>query len=190
MEKYFEQAQSDLIKIVFLGPECTGKTTLCKQLSIHYQTVWVPEYSRDYALQKKIATPNQDLQITDVLPIAKGQVALENLYLENANKLLVCDTSLLATKVYAAHYYPEFVNDSLDVAVQNHHYDLCFLTNIDVPWEDDPARDNFQDRQKMFDNFRNTLDQYQKKYILLSGNQLDRFEKAVEMIDDLLRTKG
>nr|WP_317045233.1 ATP-binding protein [Formosa algae] len=52
MEEYLRQSPSNNLKIVLFGPESTGKTVLAKQLAAHYNTVFVPEYSRTYALEK------------------------------------------------------------------------------------------------------------------------------------------
>ena len=61
-----------LKKIVVIGPESTGKSTLCEQLAQHYHTTWCPEYAREYLTTNGLAYTFEDL-----LAIAKGQVALE-----------------------------------------------------------------------------------------------------------------
>ncbi len=60
-------------KIVVIGPESTGKSTLCEMLAAHYQTVWVKEYAREYLLKNGTAYSFENL-----LAIAKGQIALED----------------------------------------------------------------------------------------------------------------
>ena len=99
MEEKLKQKNSSCIKIVLFGPECTGKTTLAKQLAENYNTLWVPEFSRDYA-ENKLAR-NEALTKKDVLPIAIGQMQLENSYSEKVTDLLFCDTNLLETKIYS-----------------------------------------------------------------------------------------
>jgi nicotinamide riboside kinase len=59
-------------KIVVIGPESTGKSTLCSQLAEHYKTLWCPEYAREY-----LETNGMDYTYDDLLTIAKGQIALE-----------------------------------------------------------------------------------------------------------------
>ena len=71
MEEKLGQEPSDLIKIVLFGPESTGKTTLAKQLAKHYNTVWVPEYAREY-LQKKWDDTKEICTLDDLIPIAVG----------------------------------------------------------------------------------------------------------------------
>ena len=106
MEEYLRQSPSNNLKIVLFGPESTGKTVLARQLSAHYNTVFVPEYSRTYALEK--LKSNETLTAEDVMPIAKGQIFLENELSQKTNKLLICDTNLLETKVYAEVYTKGF----------------------------------------------------------------------------------
>ena len=100
MEEKYKQEPSDILKVVLFGPESTGKTTLSEQLARHYNTVWVPEYARDY-LQEKWNNERKTCEPHDLLPIAEGQMRLENRLTKKATKILVCDTDLLETKVYS-----------------------------------------------------------------------------------------
>ena len=76
-----------ILKIALFGPESTGKTTLASQLAAHYDTVWTPEFARDY-LQEKWNKHQQICEPEDLLPIAIGQTKLENETLLTANKYL------------------------------------------------------------------------------------------------------
>ena len=98
MEKTLEQQYSNCIKVVLFGPESTGKTTLSKQLARHYNTVWTPEFARQY-LQKKWNNERKTCEVSDLVPIAIGQMHLENRLAKKADKVLICDTDLLETKV-------------------------------------------------------------------------------------------
>ena len=100
MEEKLKQKPANLIKVVLFGPESTGKTTLARELANHYQTTWVPEYAREY-LQEKWNKEQKTCEPHDLIPIAEGQIRLENDLTEKANKLLICDTDLLETKVYS-----------------------------------------------------------------------------------------
>ena len=90
--KLLQQQHSSLLRVVVFGPESTGKTTLCKDLAAHYNTLWVPEFARDF-LQKKWDTTQEVCTLEDLLTIAQGQMDLENEALKNANKIFFCDTS-------------------------------------------------------------------------------------------------
>lgn len=184
MEKELKQQPADLIKIVIFGPESTGKTTLSRQLAAHYKTVWVPEFAREY-LQKKWDSSKEICQKEDILPIAKGQIRLENKLTKEANKLLICDTDILETKVYSEQFYDGFVPVELDEMIKNTNYDLYLLTYIDTPWIADDLRDRPNERTKMFTAFENALKANNKNYILLKGDKGTRFNKAKNAIDQL-----
>jgi nicotinamide riboside kinase len=174
---------SDIIKIAVYGPESTGKTTLATQLAGHFNTVWAPEFARDY-LQGKWEQLQTICDPEDIMPIAYGQTALENHMLQQAEKFLFSDTCLLQTKVYSDIYYGTS-DPQLEKAARKHKYDLFFLTDIDVPWEKDDLRDRPNDRETIFATFKKALDDAGKPYIVLSGNAEARFHKAVSILDTL-----
>jgi len=70
-----------LKKIVIIGPESTGKSTLCEQLAQHYDSTWCPEFAREYLL-----TNGMNYTYDDLLTIAKGQLALEDEYAALVNR--------------------------------------------------------------------------------------------------------
>jgi nicotinamide riboside kinase len=174
---------TSIIKIAIFGPESTGKTTLATQLAEYYKTVWVPEFARDY-LQEKLDSGRGICDVNDMLPIAYGQTKLENDSILKANKYLFCDTNLLVTKVFSDLYYG-FCDPSLDKAARTHQYDLFFLTDIDVPWEDDGLRDNPNGRETVFGFFKQSLIDNKKPFITISGDKETRLKKAVSIIEDL-----
>ena len=127
MEEKLKQTESNCIKVVLFGPESTGKTTLARQLARYYNSVWVPEYAREY-LQKKWNNQRITCEQSDLLPIAIGQMELENRSAKKTNSVLVCDTDLLETKVYSEEYYGGYVDPLLEKGAQESSYDLYFLT--------------------------------------------------------------
>ncbi|NRA94389.1 MAG: ATP-binding protein [Psychroserpens sp.] len=187
MEENLKQLNIDCIKIVLFGPESSGKTTLCKQLAKHYDTLWVPEYAREY-LQKKWDTAQKVCEPEDLLPIAIGQMELENKYAKKANKILFCDTDLLETKVYSEVYYEDFCDPLLNKYALKNQYHLYFLTYIDTPWEADDLRDKPNEREEMFRAFELALEENDRPFVLLQGNQETRLQKAVSQIDKILNT--
>ena len=52
MEKYLQQEKSNCLKVVLFGPESTGKSSLAKELAVHYNTYCVDEYARHYLQEK------------------------------------------------------------------------------------------------------------------------------------------
>ena len=185
MEEKYRQQPSDVLKVVLFGPESTGKTTLSEQLARHYHTVWVPEYAREY-LQDKWNNERKTCEPHDLLPIAEGQMRLENKLAKKATDILICDTDLLETKVYSEAYYIGNCDPILEKYALQNTYDLYLLTYIDIPWEADDLRDKPNEREKMFNYFKGTLEKYGKNFITLKGDKKQRLNKAINHIDILL----
>lgn len=185
VEEKLRQEPTDLIKVVLFGPESTGKTTMSKQLAQHYNTAWVPEYAREY-LQAKWDLKKEVCQPEDLLPIAMGQMHLENELAKKANRLLICDTDLLETKVYSEAYYVGDCDPLLDTYAIRNQYDLYLLTYIDTPWVKDDLRDKPFEREKMFAYFHETLKKYGRNFVTLKGDKQQRFTTAVKHINTLL----
>ena len=108
-----------MTRVVVTGSECTGKTTLAKALAEHYGTVWVPEYSRQFVLEKGAAPVYRDVD-----SIARGQIALEDSLAAAASHLLIQDTDLLSTVVYSRHYYGDCPG-WVEAALRGRGTDLC-----------------------------------------------------------------
>ncbi|SFI86769.1 AAA family ATPase [Olleya namhaensis] len=189
MEKVLTQQPANCIKIVLFGPESTGKTTLSQQLARHYHSVWVPEYARDY-LQNKWNNERKTCEPKDLLPIAIGQMALENNLAQKTDSVLICDTDLLETKVYSEAYYSGICDPTLEKYALKNIYDLYFLTYIDTPWEADDLRDKPEEREAMFKAFESALIKHKKPYVLLKGDKKTRLELAIKHIDLLLEKFG
>ena len=188
MEETLKQRPANVIKIVLFGPESTGKTTLSRQLAQHYNTVWTPEYAREY-LQDKWNAEQKICEPSDILPIAIGQINSENELAKNANRVLICDTDLLETKIYSEVYFDGTVDPRLNKYALENQYDLYLLTYIDTPWEADDLRDRPHQREFMFKAFEKALQDHNKPYVLLKGNKTERLELAVGHIDELLKNR-
>ena len=170
-----------LYKVVLFGPESTGKTTLAAQVAAHYQTVWVPEFSRFYQEQK-----GAGCDLEDVIPIAEGQLQWEAEARSRASRLLICDTDILETKVYSELYNgtcPPWLLRMLEGNLG----DLYLLTAIDLPWVPDGIRDRPHQREEIFRQFKAELEERQLPFRIISGEPPVRLQKAVRAIDDLLR---
>src|SRR5215831_17624800 len=167
-------------RVVVTGSECTGKTTLAGDLAREFKTVWVPEYAREY-LDHKVATSGLPLDASDVEPIARGQIAAEDRSAAIAKGLLVLDTDLVSTTVYARHYYgacPAWIEQ----AARERRADLYLLCDIDVPWVADPARDRPHHREHMHALFVEALDALGASYVLIRGAWPDRLATAMAAI--------
>lgn len=184
MEEKFKQKDAPgILRIAIIGPECTGKTTLAKDLSAHFNTEWVPEFARDY-LQEKFNRSGAICEPSDMLAILEGQTAAENSAVSRAKRFVFADTSALQSKVYSELYY-KFTDPILDKAARKHRYDLFLLTDVHVPWEKDDLRDRPNDRLSFHNAFESALYAHNKPFIALSGSREVRKQNAVRIVQEL-----
>jgi NadR type nicotinamide-nucleotide adenylyltransferase len=167
-------------RVTVTGSESTGKTWLTQRLARRFETVWVPEFAREYLVHK--AAP---LDASDVEPIARGQMHSEDAVLRRARDLVILDTDLVSTVVYAKHYYgtcPAWVEH----AARKRLADLYLLCDIDQPWVADAARDRPGARREIHAAFAEHLERYGAHYALVRGPWEQREAAAVTAIEALL----
>ena len=183
--KLIQQQHSSLFRVVVFGPESTGKTTLCKDLAAHYKTLWVPEFARDY-LQEKWDTTQEICTLEDLPTIVQGQMDLENEALKNASKVLFCDTNILVTQIWSETHFDGYCDPKIIAAVNQVHYDLYLLTEVDIPWEADDLRDRPNDREGMFEYFKVKLEEQNVAYEYIKGDRENRIKQATTAIDSII----
>lgn len=171
-----------MIRIVLTGAECTGKSTLAAALSGYYGEPWTAEFVRQY-----VDGLDRELSAEDVEPIAKGQLAQEDQALELSKRLIVHDTNLLSTILYANHYFEKQLNWLNDTFLSR-DYTLYLLCSPDgIAWQADPGqRESPEAREVLHKKFKESLQRLQLPYVTLSGNPDARFGEAVLAIDRLL----
>jgi NadR type nicotinamide-nucleotide adenylyltransferase len=188
-----------LKKIVILGPESTGKSTLCQQLANHYQTLWCPEFAREYLLKW-----GTNYSFDDLAKIAKGQIDLEencelqilNFELESKkpkpknkdlnpnSQFLFIDTNMYVMKVWCEFVFGkchQFIEDE----ITSRNYDLYLLTNIDLPWVKDELREypDEKPRQELFKIYMHLLENQTTPWKLIGGTNEERLQNAIDAID-------
>ncbi|HNW99677.1 MAG TPA: ATP-binding protein [Bacteroidales bacterium] len=176
MEKGFKENSSSLIKIAITGPESTGKSLLTEQLAKHFNTVFVPEYAREY-----IDHLNRKYEQHDILEIAKTQLKNETKALSIANKFLFCDTEFLVTKIWSEHAYGN-CDEWIKEKFKTHKYDLYLLMDIDLPWEYDEQREHPHMRTYFFNWYRTELEKNKLPFVIISGTGIERLNNALEKI--------
>ena len=168
---------AQITRVCLIGPESTGKSRLAERLAAHFDVPWVPEYARQYAIER-----DNKLSYDDCEPIARGQMQIADRGSQIAG-LIILDTDLISTVVYGRHYYGR-VPDWIVEEARKRRADLYLLMDIDVPWVADQARDT-ENRDELFDAFRRSLDEFGTRWLLISGNWEERFDRASSAIRDL-----
>jgi NadR type nicotinamide-nucleotide adenylyltransferase len=164
-------------KIAVTGPESTGKSKLTEQLAKHYDTVYVPEFSREY-----LSVINRPYDENDILEIAKGQIESEGRLEYLAKNFLFCDTESIVNKIWSEHYYKRCHQWILD-KIDEDRYDLYLLCNIDIPWEEDPLREHPGKREHFFNLYYDELKSRQFDFHVVNGLGEERLKNAIEIID-------
>lgn len=167
-------------KIAIVGPESTGKSTISAQLATHYNTVWVPEYAREYCA--KLTEP---CTWEDEVNMFYGQLGMEERLLPEANKILICDTTFLTVKIWTEHTFGQSPQEVLD-ELPKRPYDLYLLMNIDLPWQEDPLRDFPHLSGYFMEVWHKELNTLNASYNVISGTDNERFRNAVNVIDKYL----
>lgn len=187
MEERLKQTKSNCLKVVILGPESSGKTTLVKEIAAYYNCKYVPEYSRIYAEEK--LKKNKVLTSKDVLPIALGQMDLENKMAKIETSILICDTNLLETYIYSKFYYNGFYPEIIKKYALLNKYDIILLTNYDIPWEKDPVRNINDERKIIFELLKNELIKQKLKFEIISGDKTLRLKTIKKITQKHLNRK-
>jgi len=167
-------------KIAVVGPESTGKSTISAQLAAHYNTVWVPEYAREYCAA--LTTP---CTWQDEINMFRGQIELEKRILPQANKILICDTTFITVKIWSDYMFGETPQEVVE-ELPKHPYDLYLLMDTDLAWQDDPLRDFPHMREHFMEVWHKELQALDARYYLISGSDKERLRNAIEWVGRFL----
>ena len=166
-------------KIVLIGPESTGKTTLARKLSTHFRSPMVDEYARTYIAQLERPYSQQDL-----LEIARGQIKREASFDHATHSYLFCDTDLRVIKIWSQYKY-NTVHPWILNQIDQRECLAYLLTDIDLPWEPDPQREHPQDRKRIFGLYLTELEFSGVPFTIISGEGNERLKIAVDFIEGL-----
>ena len=184
-----------MIKVVILGPESTGKSTLSQLLAAHYQTLYCAEYAREYLM-----TNGKEYTYDDLFSIAKGQVVAEdgcvqqvkelatnNIFSITDQPILFIDTDMYVMKVWCEFVFGKCHPYILE-QLFTRKYDLYLLCNIDLPWEQDELREypDLETRERLYGIYKKLLIGQFVPWVEISGDYNQRLGRAVEAVDKLI----
>lgn len=163
-------------KVVIIGPECTGKTTLTKALSNHFKTPYIKEYAREH-----IDNLKGNYQQDDILTIAKKQIELED-NIGSEHDFLFLDTDLIVCKVWSefkyGHCHPWILQQ-----IEQRHYDHYLLCKVDLKWKNDGMREHPNHRKELYAIYHNELKNYKKSFSVVSG--MKRLESSLDFLQKI-----
>ena len=160
-------------KIIVTGPESSGKTTLCKALSTHFEIPFTEEYAREY-----LNNLESDYTQSHLLEIGKGQLLSEH----NAQ---ILDTDLITIKIWSKYKYgscDKWILAQIEKQKsENRFYLLC---KPDIPWKADPQRENPNDREDLFEIYKKEIASLGHDYFIVEGE--NRIENSISKISSLI----
>jgi NadR type nicotinamide-nucleotide adenylyltransferase len=170
-------------RVVIIGPESTGKSTLARQLAAHFGTEYADEYAREYLENLGRAYTQEDM-----LLIARGQLLLEDKTIAAAqNGIVFLDTDLHVVKVWSESKFGTCDEEILK-QIATRHYDLYILTHIDMPWQEDPLREHPEPemREHFFNIYNDIVQESSVPFVVVNGNEAERLRAAIKAVETVL----
>ena len=164
-----------MIRVGIIGPESTGKSTLCRQLSELYGYKWIKEYAREYveALDRPYTRDDLDAIAAHLI----HQVATT--YDE---PVVLFDTELIIMKVWYVHKYGS-VPDNVLRALRDYPMDMYLILTPDICAEPDPVRENLDKREYFLNWYIEEVKLTHRPYVLVSGQGSARTQAAAQAIE-------
>lgn len=175
-------------KVLIVGGESTGKSTLVQNLAIAYNTNFVREVGRDTC---EIAGGEDYMDKYDLYENLIRQKALEIEALKDCNRLLFVDTDALTTKFYSRFLLENTdeikkCDDLADAITRINEFDLVLFLEPTVKFIQDGTRNEKieADRVKYSNQIKELFKEHKIDFATIDGDYLDRFNKAKEIIKE------
>jgi NadR type nicotinamide-nucleotide adenylyltransferase len=168
------------IRVVVSGSECTGKTVLTRALAANFDVPFSTESARDYVNELGRA-----VQFSDVEPIARRQIEIEDALLGNSSRMYIFDTDLFSTLIYSRLYFGRCPG-WIEPLCRARRADLYLLCGIDLPWVKDDfqrGQDTPTERQHAHSLFSNVLNKNGCSIRAVSGLNDNRLQCAISAIE-------
>lgn len=185
--------ENEVIKIVAIGPESTGKSTLCQSLANHFSTGWCKEYAREF-----LTTHGKNYSYDDLLEIAKGQIqneedAIQDCLIQWNQKdsstppVLIIDTDMYVMKVWCEFVFGKCHSFILQQIVER-TYNGYLLCNLDLPWAKDELREypDYKTREQLFCTYKDILINQSIPWFEIKGQDPDRTQSAIAWVSKLI----
>lgn len=182
--------EAHVARVVLIGPEASGKTTLARELATEFGAPWTPEAARLFA-----ESSLEPLSLSTVAPIARLSMRLDDEALAalasavGPAALLIRDTDLVSTVVYSRHYYAT-VEPWIVTEARARRGDLYLLCRPDLPWLPDGIRDRPTHRERLFEDFRSELSAMDARVVVVEGQGEARRHAARAAVTALRRAEG
>jgi HTH-type transcriptional repressor of NAD biosynthesis genes len=197
-------------RVVVVGAESTGTTTLAEQLAVHFRmrggsfgdTRWVVEHGRlhtehklaaEDALAKASGRPPPDMDsliwtVGDFVDVARKQAVAEDDAAARGGPLLVCDNDPWAATIWCERYLGR-AYEEVEQAAGDRRPALYLLTDhVGVEFTQDGWRDGEHRREWMTACFIRGLRRRGVPWVLLTGSPEHRLRRAVRACDEILHS--
>ncbi len=175
-------ARADLARrVVLVGAESTGKSTLAEAMAHELRTVWVPEHGRWYWMGRR-HVEDQSWTTDEFRRIAAAQRRLEDDLARRAvGGVVVADTDALVTAAWHERYLGH-ADPELEAVVSRVVPDLYLICCPDIPWVQDGTRESEAQRIEMHEAIAARAEASAASVVFLRGSHEERLADALRAV--------